>query len=63
MTSVWSGTEDCNESKEVVSEGKGIEEAVGRANCCEVSPCGYPLILFTESPSAGTIDSEQWQTE
>ena len=44
-------------------EGRQIEEAVGRANCCVVSPCGYPLILFTESPSAGTIDSEQWQTE
>ena len=44
-------------------EGRQIEEAVGRANCCEVSPWGYRLILFTELPSAGTIDSEQWQTQ
>ena len=44
-------------------EKRQIEEAVWRANCCEVSPWGYRLILFTESPSAGTIDSEQWQTQ
>ena len=49
MTSVWSSTEDCNGSKEVVSERKGRETDRGgsrESNCCEVSPCGYPLILF-----------------
>ena len=33
MTSVWSSTEDCNESKEVVSERKGRE--TDRGGCRE----------------------------
>ena len=67
MISVWSSTEDCTGSKEVVSEGNGRETDRGgsteRKLLCSISPCGYPLILFTESPSAETIDSKQWQTE
>ena len=64
MTSVWSSTEDCNGSKEAVSEGKGREIDRGGSRkskllCSNISPCGNPLILFTGrgSPSAG---SEQW---
>ena len=46
-----------------MSEGKGRETNRGGSRESKLL-CSKPLRLsFTESPSAGTIDSEQWQTE
>ena len=43
MTSVWSSTEDCNGSKEVVSEGKGrgTDRGGSRELLCS-KPLGLP---------------------
>ena len=36
MTSVWSSTEDCNGSKEVVSEGRGRETDRGSSRAIKL---------------------------
>ena len=44
MTSVWSSTEDCNGSKEAVSEGKGRETDRGGSRESKLL-CSKPLRL------------------